>query len=164
MKPFLTILALSTLVFCGRPAMAGGVVDASERAAVLKVVDAFFSAMEARDADAIRKLYQPKTQFVSGAPSKEGYALTQQSIEEFIPAAKQAPGAFLERTWSPEVLLDGRVAVVWARHDFHTGSKFSHNGRDCYVLLKTDQGWKIVSLVFSVEPAPHTENPAGPPK
>ena len=58
---------------------------------------------------------------------------------------------------------DGRIAVVWTRYDFHRDGKMSHNGTDCFTLLKTDAGWKIVCLAYSVEPATQTENPAGPP-
>jgi ketosteroid isomerase-like protein len=137
---------------------------AADRTAVLKVVTSFFSAMRARDADAIRNLVQPKTQFVWIKPSGGGPRIVQESIEEFIPEAQAAPEPWLERIWTPTVHVDNGVAVVWARYDFHRGETFSHNGTDCYVLLKTAAGWKIVSLTFTVEPGARSLNPMGPPK
>jgi len=159
-----TILALimALVVVPGSGARAGSASQA-DRAAAARVVQAFFTAMKAGDVNAIRGLYQPNTQFVWSRPTKDGQAIEQQSIESFMLEVKQAPDGFLERIWAPDVLVDGPVAMVWARYDFHRGRTFSHNGRDCYVLLNTSQGWKIVSLVFSVEPAARTENPAGPP-
>ena len=60
--------------------------------------------------------------------------------------------------------VEGRIAVVWTRYDFHRAGKMSHNGTDCFTLLKTDQGWKIVNGAYTVEPSDRTENPSGPPK
>ena len=77
---------------------------------------------------------------------------------------KDGKEALLERMWSPTVHINGRIAVVWTRYDFHVNGKFTHSGTDCFTLLKTDQGWKIASCVYSVEPGAHTEHPAGPPK
>jgi hypothetical protein len=134
-----------------------------ERAAVLQAVQQFFDAMRARDAAGIAAIWQPTTQFAEGRPAKDGYAVSQENIEQLTAELQQSPVGWLERIWDPTVLIEGRLAVVWARYDFHVGDKFTHNGTDCYTLLKTDLGWKIVGLVFTVEPGPKTENPAGPP-
>ena len=159
-------IALALSILC---LSVGGIASAAEtpradRAAVLKVVNSFFEAMQARDVETIRNIYQPQTQFVWRVPSPGGVNVQQGSVEAFIQDVEAAPQPFLERIWSPTVNIEGGVAVVWARYDFHRGAKFSHNGRDCYVLLKTSDGWKIVSLVFSVEPGVRTENPLGPPR
>jgi ketosteroid isomerase-like protein len=133
----------------------------SERAAVLHVVEAFFDAMRARDGDALQRLAQPDAQLASVAP---GAGLNRQAIEAFAARVHQAPAPFNERFWAPDVLIDGPIAVVWTRYDFHRGQTFTHNGRDCFVLQKGEAGWRIVSLAYSVEPAARTENPAGSPK
>ena len=162
MKTTFALLALLLGLFQLVGAEAPGS-SAAESAAVVKVVQQFFDAMHARDADGMRKVYQPNSQFTWGAPGAEGYSVRQQTIETFAEQAKGSPIQYLERMWEPTVHIDGRIAVVWTRYDFHRGDKFSHNGTDCYVRLKTDHDWKIVSLVFSVEPSAKTENPAGPP-
>ena len=163
MKKWYALLLCSTLIGAATASAAGLPAPVGEREAVLAVVESFFQAMQSRDGAAMRAAFQPKTRFAYGGPAGSGYAVSQADIEEFSERAQKDPQAYNERMWSPEVLIDGRVAVVWARYDFHRGAKFSHNGRDCYVLLKTDNGWKIVSLVFSVEPGDRTENPSGPP-
>jgi len=161
----LPVLFLCALFVAARPAAAGEpVAPDGERAAVLAVVEAFFQAMHSRDDAAMRDTFAPKTRFAYGRADGTGYALGQEDIEEFSEQARKAPEVYTERIWSPEVLIDGRMAVVWARYDFHRDGRFSHNGRDCYVLLKAGDGWKIVSLVFTVEPGDRTEHPFGPPK
>ncbi|MSU23068.1 MAG: hypothetical protein EXS32_04510 [Opitutus sp.] len=84
-------------------------------------------------------------------------------IETDIARLAESKDLWLERMWTPTVHLDGRLAVVWTRYDFHLNGKMSHNGSDCFTLLKTDQGWKIASAAYSIEPGSRTENPAGPP-
>jgi hypothetical protein len=41
---------------------------------------------------------------------------------------------------------------VWAPYDLWVNKKFSHCGVDVFTLIKTNQGWKIASLVYTVEP------------
>ena len=134
-----------------------------ERAAVLKTVQQFFDAMQAKDAAGIAAVWEPKTQFAVGQPAKNGYAVTAETIEQLTAGLQQSPVGWIERMWNPTVHIEGSMAVVWGRYDFHVGDKFTHNGTDCYTLLKTATGWKIVGLVFTVEPGAKTENPAGPP-
>ncbi len=162
MKALLAALALST---CLSGAGAQAATPEPERAAVLTVVDAFFDAMRAKDGEALRALSQPKAPLAAIAPAKDGgFAIGQSELETFAARVASAPAAFNERYWSPQVLIDGRLAMVWTRYDFHRGDQFTHNGRDLFVLMKTDKGWKIVSLAFTTEPGGVSENPAGPPK
>ena len=41
--------------------------------------------------------------------------------------------------------------------------RFSHGGTDVFVLARTDDGWRIASLVWTVEPEPAEPSPLGPP-
>ncbi|MFQ5529997.1 MAG: hypothetical protein ACE5FP_06550, partial [Gemmatimonadota bacterium] len=53
----------------------------------------------------------------------------------------------LERMWDPTVHIDGRLATVWTPYDFYRDGEFSHCGVDVFVIARTGDGWKIVSLV-----------------
>ncbi len=136
----------------------------AENAAVLKVVQEFFDALRAKDGARLRAICQPGAQVTSGRPSPAGYAVRQRSVETDATRFAESKDTYLERMWSPLVHLEGRIAVVWTRYDFHLNEKISHNGTDCFTLLKTDEGWKIVCAAYSVEPGAQTENPAGPPR
>jgi len=145
-------------------ASAGAANPAQGKAAAVAVVQKFFNAMVARDGGGIRETFLPGTQYALGVPTADGYITKLKTIETLIAEVQQDPQPWLERVWHPTVLIEDRIATVWARYDFHKGSKFSHNGTDCYTLLKTDAGWKIAGLVFTIEPGGKTENPAGPPR
>lgn len=131
---------------------------------MLAVVQRFFDALHTRDGKALTATCQPGAQITSGRPTESGYALRQRSIEADSAELSVAKEVLLERMWSPTVHLNGRIAAVWTRYDFHRDGKMSHNGTDCFTLLKTDAGWKIVCAAYSVEPGTKTENPAGPPQ
>lgn len=136
-----------------------------ETAKVLQVVQDFFNALAAKDGDALRATCHPGAQFTSGRPAPDGaYRLNQRAVETDATAIASMKESWLERMWQPTVHLEGRIAVVWTRYDFHRDGKFSHNGTDCFTLLQTDQGWKIVCGAYSVEPGTKTEHPAGPPR
>ena len=134
-----------------------------DKVAVLQVVQQFFDALHTKDGETLRAICQPGAQFTSGRPATEGYVVRSRSVETDAVQVAAAKEAWLERMWSPTVHIDGRIAVVWTRYDFHRSGNFSHNGTDCFTLLKTDTGWKIVCAAYSVESGGKTENPAGPP-
>ncbi len=162
MKPFLALLALMVVVPGKMSAQAS--TSPSAENAVVKVVQEFFDALQAKDADRLRAICQPGAQFTSGRPSHDGFTVRQRTLEADVAQIAESKEALLERMWAPTVHVAGRIAVVWTRYDFHRNGKISHNGTDCFTLFKTDQGWKIVNCAYSVEPSEHTENPAGPPR
>ena len=135
----------------------------ADEEAAMGTVQRFFAAMQNRDGAAIKAVWQAGSQYSYSAPSGNGVAVVQKTIEQLVAAVVADKDPWLERMWNPTIKVAGNQAVVWARYDFHLGNQFTHNGTDCYSLLKTADGWKIVGLVFTVEPGPATENPAGPP-
>jgi hypothetical protein len=163
MKTILTFLALSLVLAPRVTALAPGS-RSDEQAAVIKVVQEFFDALHAKDGERLRATCQPGAQFSSGRPAPEGYAVRSRTVEADATRLAEAKEPWLERMWTPTVLIENRIAVLWTRYDFHRDGKFSHNGTDCFTLLKTDQGWKIACCAYSVEPGAQTENPAGPPQ
>ena len=163
MKPLIALLALS-VSFSRTTVAAEPASTSAESAAVVQVVQQFFDALHNKDGAALRASCTPGAQFTSGRPAADGYAVRARPVETDIARLAESKDMWLERMWTPTVHLDGRIAVVWTRYDFHLNGKMSHNGIDCFTLIKTDQGWKVVCGAYSVEPGTQTENPAGPPK
>ena len=163
MKSLLTLLALALVVSTRLSAAAPAAADL-EREAVLQVVQQFFDALHAKDAALLASTCQPGAQFSSIRPAPEGTVVRARLVETDVAQIAESKEVWLERMWAPTVHIEGRIAVVWTRYDFHRDGKLSHNGTDCFTLLKTDQGWKIVNGAYTVEPSARTENPAGPPK
>ena len=163
MKTLLTLLASMTTF--SPPAVAEeSAVSTPERAAVVKVVHQFVDGMQAKDGARLQASCQTGAQFTSGRMTVEGFTVRQVSAETNAARLLESKDVLLERMWEPFVQMENRIAVVWTRYDFQVNGKMSHHGTDCFTLLKTDQGWKIVSLVYTVEPANQTERPSAPPR
>ncbi len=123
--------------------------EASEEKAVLAVVQKFFDALAARDADAARAVLLPQGQYYAvrenGAVSGASHA----ELAARLPAGKEK---LLERMRNPRVQIRGGIAAVWTEYDFHRDGKFSHCGVDSFNLVKMPEGWRIAGLIYTVEP------------
>ncbi len=130
---------------------------------VLTVVQRFFDAMAARDPVACKTTLAPEGQLQVLNEAKDA-ALSFRMLGDFadrLSAMKQRP---LERIWNPTVLVQGRIAMVWAPYDFHRDGTFSHSGIDVFTLMHAGGEWKIVSLAFTMQPNMPSQHPAGPPQ
>lgn len=69
-----------------------------------------------------------------------------------------------ERGWSPEVRVDGPVAMVWYPYDLYLDGKWSHCGVDIFTLVRHEGKWRIAAMAWSAEQPPACEkHPKGPP-
>lgn len=120
---------------------------------VLAVLQRMAKAMEIRDTAALRGLFEPGARLVGLRPRHGGPVVQSLSIDQFVAfVAGDAREAWVERFWNPEVRVEGTLATVWAPYDFHFASRFSHCGVDAFQLLRTADGWRIVSLADTYQP------------
>jgi hypothetical protein len=162
MKQWFLFLLLGSLSAHARENSSGPPV--TDREQVLRIVQGFFDALAKHDGEALRPLCAPGSQVTAGPrPGTTPPALRQRTVEADIEWLNTNQDQLLERMWNPTVLIEGRIAVVWAPYDFHRNAKFSHNGIDVFTLMKLDGVWKIVSTAYSIEPEGPSRNPAGSP-
>lgn len=138
--------------------------QATEEAAVLETVQAFFDAIADKDgeAGAGAVLEDARLQGLRARP--DGAVPVQGSSgADFAQRLPTMAGQMLERMWDPEVRVRGLVATVWTPYDFHVDGQFSHCGVDAFTLIRTEEGWKIASLTWTVEPEGCAPSPLGPP-
>jgi hypothetical protein len=151
------------LIFCGLICLNAAIADETEdRAAVLGMVQAFFDAMTDRNVDAMRSILTTDGIFYGYREGPDGFEIARPTHQSFIEGIAQGDRKLIERFWDPQVLLHGRMAAVWTPYDLYVDGEFSHCGIDNFNLLKTDEGWKITGIVFSMEPENCSESPLGP--
>ena len=121
--------------------------------------------MEKADAELAKKILMPDARFFSAA-ERDGKMTIRPSTGDAFVASFSNPnrGKALERMWDPEVRVQGSIAQVWTRYDFHNNGAFSHCGIDAFNLVKTDDGWKIASAMWTVERTGCAPSPLGKPK
>jgi len=121
----------------------------SDEESVIVTVQKLFDGMAAHDVDIIRSTMLPDTRFHS---VRDAAAPTTSAAEDFAKKIGAMQGVLLERfTAKPKVLVQGRIAQLWAEYEFVRDGKFSHCGIDTATLFKTPDGWKIATLVYTME-------------
>jgi hypothetical protein len=135
------------------------------KANVLAVVQRFLDALAARDPVACKSTLAPEGQLQAmNEGGAKGPTISYRLLGDFadrLTTWKERP---LERIGNPTVLLQGRIATVWAPYDFHREGKFSHSGIDVFTLMRAGDDWKIVNLAFNIQPQVPSQHPDGPPR
>jgi hypothetical protein len=128
--------------------------DAPDEGAILDVVDRFFLALHRGDAEAFEAVVQPHSRTVYAQP--EGAAPPIVVREGAQTAARMRGGdwtPFRESYWAPTVLQRGRLASVWLPYVLvREDTGFSHCGIDQFSMTRTDAGWRIDFVAFTIEP------------
>jgi hypothetical protein len=136
----------------------------SDTAAVLATAQRLFDAMAQRDTAAARAVLGNGMRFSALRSDTSALPARAQADTSFLRSLANGQQHFLERMWSPVVKLQGPIATVWTPYDFHIDGKWSHCGIDTFTLLRTDAGWQIVALAYTVQRRDCPASPLGPPK
>ncbi len=151
-----TLLAILASVVSPADALRAQAVD--DQRDIAAVLARFTDAMRDKDTAGVRAVFDPGARLV-GMRQREGAPPYVQSlsVSDFVAfLGRDTRPHWTERLWSPEVMVNGTLASVWAEYDFHFGSTFSHCGIDAIQLLKTVAGWRIVSIADTFTLAPCT--------
>ncbi len=130
---------------------------------IIGSVQQFFDAMGAHDTEALQQVMVMDGQYHAVREEGDQTSVRRSTFEEFVSNLSSSNVALLERMWEPTVLHHGPIAVVWTDYDFYRGGEFSHCGVDAFHVVRTDDGWKISSIVFTIEPEDCSPSPLGPP-
>ncbi len=135
------------------------------KASVLAVVQRFLDALGARDTVACKATLAPEGQLQAlNEGGAKGPTISYRLLGEFADRLATGKDRPLERIWNPTVLVQGRIASVWAPYDFYRDGKFSHSGIDVFTLMRAGDDWKIVNLAFNMQPHVPSQHPDGPPR
>jgi hypothetical protein len=153
-------LLLAGLLAAAPPASAQ-----SDEEAVLQTTQALFEALAARDTAAYRALVEPEARTIRVLSQGDSAQIRWGDNDDFVRSLARVGPSFLERMWQAEVRISGPIATIWTPYDFHLGGEFSHCGIDAFQLVRTDQGWKIASIMYTVIQSQDQcgDSPLGPP-
>lgn len=144
------------------PLTLGAQARPDDRAAVLAVAESALAAVTRSDFIAFTDLMLDSA--VTFSAGERNGQLRLQFGTRAQQRATPAGGRYVERGFQPEVRVSGPVAMVWLPYDFYLDGKWSHCGVDVFTLLKSPDGWRIATLVWSVDQPPSCQrHPSGPP-
>jgi len=133
--------------------------SASDQDDIIALVQKTFDAMAAKDGPAIEASFQKDARLISIRESGES---TSTLASDFAARISTMQPKILERMWNADVRIAGRLATLWAPYDFHRDAKRTHCGIDQVNLVKTPAGWRIATIIYTVETANCPVSPLGP--
>ena len=123
-----------------------------EKKDILSKVNLFFKALETKDTILYKTLVYPNAQIWTIRPQQDTLKTAMRSFSDDFKRLATMELVIEEKLLSSEIKIHQNIAVAWVPYTLSLSGKFSHCGIDVFTFLKTLEGWKIVSTVYSVEP------------
>ena len=125
----------------------------ADEAAVLAVMDAYMHEISANDLAAMDARQTPEGMTYRHVAREAGVWDVIASPNKYWVASERADEhRYQERYWSPDVMIRGAMALVWAPYEFQTDGATTHCGVDVFSFAKIDGVWKVSNSMWTVEP------------
>jgi hypothetical protein len=126
---------------------------ADERAALMKVVDEVYAAINSNDVEAFKPLEVPEgmTFRLRYQPDGTMKLVPKSNLQDLSDTATEKR-RFTEKYWDPTVLIHRDMAVFWAPYSFDIDGKRSHCGVDVFDFIRVNGEWKLANSMWTVEP------------
>lgn len=131
-------------------------------AAIRQVVQQFQAALAAHDGKTLGSLFVPEggswlsvldepTYAAAKARNPAAQRLEPSTWQKFADMASHSARPIEERFYNVRIDTNGAVASVWFDFDFLAAGKVTNHGSETWQLARTDDGWKIVAMLYSVD-------------
>ena len=125
----------------------------TEEQLVLQKVHEFFQALEKQDTMLLRSIVILDGQTTSIRLQNDTLLTRTALFKDRMKSFVNPQAVIYEKMLSAEVKIHGRIAMAWVPYTLSINQNFNHCGIDVFTFFKTQEGWKIVSLDYSVEPS-----------
>jgi hypothetical protein len=173
-KIFAAALVCSALAAFAAPSYAAS--EPGDREKIEKIVETFRVAIIKKDKDSFMKLFYSETIPWIGVTTDKSLArenankpkpdmpdlkkiFGSSGPKKFIEGIVKSPEKSEEKFENVRIDSDGDVAQVWFDYSFNHDGYKGNWGKEAWHLVRTDNGWKISSVIWSME-----FNPEPPPK
>jgi len=126
-------------------------IESEEEKQVIEVLDVFFESLETQDTTAFKNVLLMEgqvwsTRQVDGV-SQYAMRYFSDDVDNFDPEV-----IVQERPLDYEIKLHKNIAMAWVPYTLDINGVRSHCGVDIFTLFKTDKGWRISNVSYTVEP------------
>lgn len=123
----------------------------ADSAAAVDVVVTVLHAMRVGDSASInRRLHPAMPMRIMAYRNGETRIASDSGARWGVSVAGSPVDGLDERIGPPQVQVDGNLAQVLVYYEFLRAGNFSHCGADQFILGRTEQGWKVIFLSYSV--------------
>ena len=120
--------------------------------AIKQTINTMLDAMRKGDSTLLRSVLAKDMELQSIAADKMGkVSLSTKSANDLVTQiGTPHTDVYDERIVFGGIKIDGPLASVWAPYKFYIGDTFSHCGVNFFQLAKTEGGWKIIHVAYTV--------------
>lgn len=147
------VIAPTGAVAQAAPAPAPAASEDSTQAQVKGAVQQYLEGLRAGDTNMMEDVSLTDGVNTSVRVQSDGGTAIRRSPQRDMISSGREGERRAERIWNPVVSRRGDMAVLWAPYEFELNGKVSHCGVDVFNLVKTEAGWKIASMMWTVEPS-----------
>ncbi|MFC2166022.1 nuclear transport factor 2 family protein [Acidobacteriota bacterium] len=123
----------------------------SEETAIKNAVQTFFDSIAEKSAKTASSVLNKDGFIFEAKDSDNNVSVAITSFQDFIKKLPSFSGELLEQMQNPKIMIHGNIAVVWTPFTFHKNGEYSHSGLDTFQLIKTNEGWKIFSILYTAD-------------
>jgi hypothetical protein len=127
-------------------------INHQDKREVLQKVQQFFDALEKQDTILFKSILLSNGQVWAISEKENAAKYSMRQFGDFMKTLINPARVIQERMLSSEVKIHNRIAMAWVPYTLDISGKFSHCGVDLFTLLKTDEGWKIATAAYTIEP------------
>jgi ketosteroid isomerase-like protein len=135
----------------------------ADETAIEQVMKQYHAAILAHDGTALSGLFLPDANLWLNVLSDSAYARAKaksptaqkvrvSSYRDFAKLVSTTPKNFDPEHSNVVIHTDGTIAAVYFDFVFNVDGKASNRGSETWQLVKTEDGWRIASIVYSSEP------------
>jgi hypothetical protein len=120
--------------------------------AIKRTITTMLDAMRKGDSTLLRSVLSKDMELQSIAADKMGKVSLSTKSADGLVTQIGAPheAVYDERIVFGGIKVDGPLASVWAPYKFYLGDTFSHCGVNFFQLARTEGGWKIIHIGYTV--------------
>ena len=145
-----SILSLVFVIFLGNTLLAQIPTDSlsEEQKEIILPITQLFEGMLKGDSSLVRKAFYENVSLKTITKDKNGNTVLRiDSLENVLNAiATPHETPYIEKILSYDIQVDENLAQVWTSYTFYVGETFSHCGVNAFHLMKTKEGWEIISI------------------
>lgn len=117
-----------------------------------KQVHDFFRSLEKRDTALLRSLLMEGADIWTVRRRNDSLVNRTRTAASDLQMLAAGGDLIEESPFRTDITLHGDIAMAWVPYTISVGGKFSHCGIDVFTFLRAPEGWKIVSMAYSIEP------------
>ncbi len=123
-----------------------------DKALISEKVNQFFEALQKQDTNLFKSIIHPAGETWAVKEEADSVRISVRSFEDRLKKFINPNYVIQERALDIEIKIHQQIAMAWVPYELDISGTFSHCGVDIFTLIKGNEGWKIVTLTFTMEP------------